>query len=371
MAEPCAPQPLDKWAVIDALGFAAPALGLTHREVGVLRALVSFLPQRHVAPGAPLIVFPSNAVLSQRLNGMPESTLRRHLARLCSTGLLARRDSPNRKRYVRRRMDAAPCPYGFDLAPLLARAAEIAALAEEARAEAEALVALREEVFLKRRHLEDLALEREGAGKMLPDSLPALLSHSRALLRRRPRADALEAVMQDLAEMTALLAPGETRELSASDARNERHQQKHYEDPTDKTRPQTVEAQAAKKAEKPALTVQGVTAACPELRSYFPDPIRHWPDLVALADRLAPMIGLGADVVEEARRVMGPQQAAAVVLCILQSLSSIANPGGYLRRLVHRAGEGAFDAAQMVARLLRKPMLSADNSGPPRGMIVS
>ncbi len=54
--------------------------------------------------------------------GMPASTLRRHLAVLVDAGLIVRRDSPNGKRYARKnRAGAIELAFGFDLSPLVVR----------------------------------------------------------------------------------------------------------------------------------------------------------------------------------------------------------------------------------------------------------
>ena len=62
-------------------------------------------------------MFPSNRKLMERLNGMPESTLRRHLASLAEIGIVTRKNSPNRKRYARRAGEGALMAFGFDLSP--------------------------------------------------------------------------------------------------------------------------------------------------------------------------------------------------------------------------------------------------------------
>lgn len=79
-----------------------------------------------------MVVFPSNKAICERLNGMPCSTMRRHLARLVEARLLMRRDSPNGKRYVRKRGEDRVA-FGFDLSPLYCRAEEIARAAEAVR----------------------------------------------------------------------------------------------------------------------------------------------------------------------------------------------------------------------------------------------
>ena len=66
---------------------------------------------------------PRHATLSDRAHGMPESTLRRHLAALVRAGIILRHDSPNGKRYARRGEGGEITDaYGFDLTPLVARA---------------------------------------------------------------------------------------------------------------------------------------------------------------------------------------------------------------------------------------------------------
>jgi len=77
---------VDKWKIYQALCEARPRLGITDRALAVLSALISFYPKAELAAGDSLIVFPSNAQLSRRANGMAEQTIRRHLAVLVSAG---------------------------------------------------------------------------------------------------------------------------------------------------------------------------------------------------------------------------------------------------------------------------------------------
>ena len=67
---------------------------------------------------------------------------------------MIRRDSPNGKRYARRGQGGSiEQAFGFDLTPLVARAAEFERLAGEVRAEARARHLLREEISLHRRDI--------------------------------------------------------------------------------------------------------------------------------------------------------------------------------------------------------------------------
>lgn len=115
-------------------------LGLTSNDVTVLTALISFLPRdRHTidgrTPSKLTVVFPSNASLSERANGIDERTLRRCLGRLEAARLITRKKSANGKRFPLRYGGIIRDAFGIDLDPLIqnhdALAAEALKIAEE------------------------------------------------------------------------------------------------------------------------------------------------------------------------------------------------------------------------------------------------
>ena len=137
-----------KWEIYQALCTARARLDISERSLAVLNALLTFHPETTLS-GEAIIVFPSNEQLSRRAHGMPASTLRRHLAVLVEAGLIIRRDSPNGKRYARRnRGGSIEFAYGFDLAPLLARADEFMQLATEVEDAARSLKLARERITI-------------------------------------------------------------------------------------------------------------------------------------------------------------------------------------------------------------------------------
>ena len=76
------------------------------------------------------IVWASNNFLMEQ-TGFSLATLRRHVRRLCHVGVLSMKDSPNGKRWGRRDADGVIIEaYGFDLAPLAARAEEFKGLCQ-------------------------------------------------------------------------------------------------------------------------------------------------------------------------------------------------------------------------------------------------
>lgn len=332
----------DKWILLSDLTRAARAYGLSHRTLSVLKALMTFLPGRAISarPG-PSVVFPANRTLSERLNGMPESTLRRHLAALVAAGIVSRRDSPNRKRFARRVSGAGGIAFGFDLAPLAQRAQEIADHAQEAqRAE--------EEHALLRARLSDLR------ARLLVDD--ELAEEVRKALRRKDN-------HAELQELIARLVPCATDETGASDSENERHIQD-----TDKKDSDSKEGQAEKAPGHPLPRLPQVIAACPSHRDFFPDTPRDWPGMLKVAEKMAPMIGIERSVLQDAQRTMGFETAAVTVLCLVERVGEIGNPGGYLRRLTQLARTGAYRADSAVKALLNRAdagELSADNSANP------
>lgn len=326
----------DKWALLAALTEAAEDHGLNHRTLGVLRALLSFYPDRALPrePGT-AVVFPSNATLSQRLNGMPESTLRRHLATLVKIGIVSRQDSPNRKRFARRHGLA----FGFDLSPLACAAEALLAAAERARERRDALAILRDRLALVRARL----LEVTPIAADDPD-----LEAARLILRRKARAEDLTAMLDTLEPRLAeqLPTPQPTDKMSASDSRNERHIQS--------TNKITLVGKSGDGAIAKQPDLSEVLENCNEYKSYFPATPPNWQGLITVSNRLHAMIGIAPSVYQLALRALGPERAATAVLCMLERIGQIRNPCGYLRALVTRSRTGDLNLDAMV-RACRTP----------------
>ena len=369
---------VNKWETLRELTAARQAFALSDRDLAVLEALVSFHPGNLLGGNedAP-IVHPSNASICERLKGMACSTMRRHLFRLVETGLVIRRDSPNGKRYARRHA-GEKVVFGFDLTPLIARQAEICAAAEAARAAAERLTRLRETVSLMRRDLAGLATYgaslRPGMG--LWDQLADLAAlTARALRRRLEIADieAMEANLSDALDTARnVLEPDAlTEDMSSNAAHNEQHLQNSKTDPYDlepclekakaagaapEDDPETTDETSAEPAERnlPNIPLGLVLATCPEIQTYTEDRIRHWHSLVRAADLVRPMMGISPSAWAEAKAAMGPEQAAVVLAAMLERFGEIHSPGGYLRSLSLKAGNGAFSCGPMIMALMRK-----------------
>ncbi|MDF1727066.1 MAG: plasmid replication protein RepC [Sulfitobacter sp.] len=333
----------DKWTLLANLTEAAETFELSHRTLTVLKALLTFLPTREIPAGAQAIVFPSNSTLSRRLSGMPESTLRRHLSKLVKSGIVSRHDSPNRKRYARRIGARTALAFGFDLTPLALLDAQLEERAEQARQQRAALCVLRDDVMCLRARLI--------AGQGESD----LTDEIARILRRKPALEILQAARETLTGLVDS-APA-SPDLSAPDSRNERHIQNttKYDFDSEKTQkpPKAERAVPVERAggREEGIDLKRVTRTCQAFRDFFPDLIRGWHDLVAIGDRISPMLGIDTPVLHHAKRVMGVERAAVVILCILEKAQAVRNPGGYLRHLTKLAGAGGFSVIPMLRAL--------------------
>ncbi|MCO8146373.1 replication initiation protein RepC [Rhodovulum tesquicola] len=349
----------DKWELFRELCAARAAFGISDRDLTVLNALISFHPGTILSETAPLIVFPSNAALSERAHGMAESTLRRHLAALVAAGLIARHDSPNGKRYAARGPNGTIArAFGFDLRPLLVQARRITHAAAEARAAADRMRRLREDVTLMKRDAIKLAEYAQQAGLQGNwDALNLRLHDIQRAMRRKLAFAELEILRDTLArlrdDLTALLT--ETDEMGGNDRENERHYQNsdtnilEFESCRETAKARTPEQGSS----PPALPLALVLKACPDILDYAPTAPRHWQELVALAGFVRGMMGISPDAWTEAQRDMGPEVAAITLAAILQRVSDIQSPGGYLRALSRKAADGSFSPGPMVMALLR------------------
>ncbi|OHV80885.1 plasmid replication protein RepC [Ensifer sp. LCM 4579] len=389
-------QSIDKWKLFRTLCEAKSVIGISDRSLAVLNALLSFYPGAELSRDNGLVVFPSNAQLSLRTHGMAETTLRRHLACLVETGLVIRRDSPNGKRYARRsRNGSIGEAFGFDLSPLLARAGEFKAAAAEIAAEQQHLRVLRERLSLCRRDvLKLIELAHESAPddgwQPFSDRFEALM----AGFPRKASAATLEAILAKLASLrdelrnhleTLLNLPKTT----ANDRQNGCHIQNSQPDSQSESEQgsgrgegtawgesqagsataASVESPSAEPARpscgvglKPGSTerfsreipLPAILQACPQIADYAPSGrVSNWKDLMTAAIVVRTMLNVSTDAYEDACAVLGYENTATVIACILERADRINSPGGYLRDLTRRARLQSFSIAPMVGALSR------------------
>jgi replication initiation protein RepC len=417
-----APAAVNKWQICRTLTEVRERIGVTDRSLSVLNALLSFHPETALSLPKPragaaddplaasgegasascdLVVFPSNRQLGQRAHGMAPATLWRHLTALVQAGLIIRRDSPNGKRYARK--DASgqerfSDAFGFDLTPLVARAPEFEAMAEEMRSAQNKRYLTKERISLMRRDVsKSIAL---GLDESLPGDWEAYRQRAMALMTplRRIRDDRdMEALAANLVVLRLDVAKAletciNVQNSTCNDHHNEQHQSNSNTNSDLVLEPASMEegpkievfAGTASEPEIKTYPLGLVMEACPDVREYAPGGrVKSWSEFLAAAGVVRPMIGISPDAWREAQDVLGQVEAHVVVATILQrSIHSseaetvpgpapgstvvvvngspaIKSAGGYLRALTvkARAGEFAFGPVLMALigqRLKRK-----------------
>jgi replication initiation protein RepC len=363
-----------KWQVFRAICTAKARIGVSERALAVLDALLSFHPETALS-GEDLIVFPSNQQLALRAHGMAPATLRRHLAALVDCGLVIRRDSPNGKRYARKGQGGEiALAFGFDLGPLVARADEFEAWAEQVRADERALRLVRERITICRRDIakmiatgveEGVPTRQNGRGPADWSEIHALY---RGILGRVPRT-ATRLELEPIAEELSLLADEvltllenhvKPKNMNANESHIDRHIQNSNPDSPIDFEPASRESRGPASEPKPqtAKMPEGgyplgmVLDACPDIADYSKGGISNWRDFLATASVVRPMLGISPSAWEEAQSVMGELPAGIVVAAILQRGEAINSAGGYLRDLTEKARGGQFSPGPMLMALI-------------------
>jgi replication initiation protein RepC len=377
-----------KWRILRALTLAKGRLGLSDRALNVLDALLTFHPETALTPGAGLTVFPSNRELALRARGPALKTLQRALAQLMEAGLIIRRDSPNGKRYARRGQGGEIAhAFGFDLTPLIARAAEIEAVAAEVEGEMRHIALLRERITLHRRDIAKtiaMAVEADAPG----DWHGFMVRHqalSGRLRRTEPMAD-LEPLAADLHELHVEVAKClegflKTHNMTCSDRQDGSDNQNSNTEPsesepcfreswgqassnpskTDRLPSSKVEQGSVSPPKPQAYPLGMVIDACPDLNDWAKSgSIAGWSDFVVAAGTARSALGISPSAYEDAREVMGEIPAAIVVAAILQKGESVRSPGSYLRGLTEKARGGDFTLGPMLMALLRAKVRSGE-----------
>ncbi len=399
---------IDKWKLFRSLCEARSMLGISDRALVVLNALLTFYPEAELAEANGLVVFPSNAQLSLRAHGMAPATLRRHLSALVEAGLIFRKDSPNGKRFARKarfgadeRAGGATSAtshireaFGFNISPLIARASEIEAFAQQVREARFRLKMMKEQVSLLRRDIDKLIVL--GAAELPHEDWSAKYAKFRGVIDDIPRQvdcndlepviDGLECIHLDISKLLEFRL--NTQNMSANESHNERHKQNSNTKYTSDLEPGFRESQgrsdeakdepfvnatcrrqdiqgvgeamaepilmpdAGNAAEKP-VPLGLVLKACPDIADYAKGGVGSWRDLMAAAVVVRSMLGVSPSAYEDACLVLGQERAAIVTACILQRAAHINSAGGYLRNLTEKAKNEEFSVWPMLLAQLR------------------
>ena len=331
----------ERHIVVATLRNAAPKLGLSASVISTLDAMLSCLaPKRNHHT-----VFASNTTLTFRRNGISDRTIRRHAAILQNTGLIVRRDSPNRKRFTKHSTNEGKAlRFGFDLSPLFARLHEIAAMAADVLREKEQINYLRTKI---RAAVNAILLNNPSDEKAI---------HTFRVLRHKLSLQDCERILAELpiavveAEATDDPAAIITTTMAASDGQNVRHLHRSNKEHIDKERNAQKGEVHNSHSELP-ITVPELLTACPEATQFALRKIETIHDVIAHARTLAPMIGISNQSYEDAQKELGPLRTAATVWAIMQFHDKIKTVGAYFRSITTGAKSIGFSPEKLVRRL--------------------
>lgn len=369
----------DKWMVFRDVKEAREVFRLQPYSIALLDALLTFYPDKELRQDAQMIVFPSNAQLMVRANGMSGATLRRHLAILVDAGLIVRKDSPNGKRYVRK--DGAgevERAFGFDLSPLLVRAEEFAVAAQQVASDRREFLKAKESLTLCRRDVRKIisAAIDEGAD----GDWEAFEAVYLDIVSRIPRTPSDADVTSILDEMQLLYGElinrldmmGNSEDVSTNAAHNERHIQNSKPESIYELEPRYEVAQGENSSQNSQPKRQPIKAfplgmvlrACPQIIDYGPTgQVGSWRDLMSAAVVVRSMLGVSPSAYQDACDAMGPENAAATIACILERGGHINSAGGYLRDLTRKTERGEFSLGPVLMALLKRNSECVDETG--------
>lgn len=302
-----------------------------------------------------LLVWPSNAYLMAK-TGLAERTLRYVLKGLIAEGLLGAKDSANGKRFgIRNQQGQIVDAFGFDLNPLYVRRGEFQGLLERQKAIRSSLRRTFEQITVCRRAITEAlqALSLSFPGLSVADLLADLAELTLKTPRRSLKGDpeALEALLR---LWMNLRIRAEERFYEAGNGGTDCRHIESNNGPSGITCKKVIEDDHA----PAAVPVDLVVEACPAHKTYYQQPIRSERDLVAAAEYLRPVLGAHASAWNEAKELLGPIAAAAVLFLVLERYDrnpeAMKNPGGYFRAMARTTAERRINLGLELMEMRRK-----------------
>lgn len=335
-------------------------LGLTTNDLAVLTALISFLPRenREIQGSQRLtltVVFPSNASLSERANGLDERTLRRSLGRLSAAELIQRKNSANGKRFPLRYGGVIRDAFGIDLKPLIQKYGSLATQALQLTEERERLRSLKAEALTLRASL--LQQTRFDEAKL------STLNMIRNVLRRTTLT--VDAVLSIISELRALGADtdasyGEhhaaakagaednlqavehrphtpdSNNLPATNGQNVRHIESIKKDikkiatATEHRDDQTPQTKPSMNRDPARMAWEDFT----HVAEFFPEPPRTGEAFTRILYDLGRLLRIGQDELRRGIQKAGATKLLLVFDYLIAKADTIKNPHAYFERIL-------------------------------------
>lgn len=378
----------------------AHVIGLKAGHLMLLDTLAAFTKPCDWEKGARPIVWPSNDYLTAS-TGYSLSALKRQLRRLAEVGLITYRDSSNGKRWGHRDKEGRIVEaFGFDLSPLAARTADFEALHAEMQAERKRAKELLHEVTVLRRTIGAIVDSTLASNDVelwhgirlrynaLMTELRSVARDTSALARIHQsflalREEAETAMGSDLAHADLAAEPpcasDRSAKMNPTGSDSAPHIQitiqsqsvicKGIEKVMEEVAPaggksegwrggDEMYTRGSMADERPltmdgTLSVRSILYGCPafaEMAHGIGGHIDTWRDLVVIAERIRPIIGISQDAWASAQSVMSREVAAAALALVTDKYSDgvVSSPGGYLRGLTEKATVGELHLARSI-----------------------
>lgn len=318
----------DVWAIFRALRDSHTQFGLRPGHMQTLQAMLSFLK-----PGHGETVFASNSEICRRVGGIDERTLRRHIDRFLELGFMTRHDSPNRKRYRVRSSDGQCISYGLSLTPLIERANELLAIAQEVENRRRDGIFLRKQILTRLAQLEEF------------DTESTFTSEVRKVLRRKLSIVEYRALLAkadaECGFMSTTVDTPRATVLTANDGQIDRHLSKSEKEDKD--------LESTTHAEKPE--VRTLITVCDQATAFATGGLRTWKDVEDHARTLAPMMGIHPTTFEKAKTAVGPQKASCAIFIMLQLGKRIRDFGAYFHSITLGRRVQQFNPSHLLEKL--------------------
>ena len=170
--------------------------------------------------------------------------------------------------------------------------------------------------------------------------------------------------MQSLREtiINALEMQIKSEKIDTDDVRFDRHIQNSHTESINELEPSSredlkatpIETLRPTRPQIKAFPLVMVLQACPDIADYAPGgTIPDWRALMSAAVVVRTMLGVTPSAYQDACEVMGAENAAVAMACILERAGHINSAGGYLRDLTAKARRGEFSLGPMLMALMR------------------
>lgn len=348
------PLSLDRWEFVSLVTALRREIGLSDRDVTVLRAHISALPHGPLSSRNQNISFMGLTEVSERTCGMDERRIRRGETRLEEAGIVIRRLSANGRRFPERDGSGSIVnAYGIDLSPIFEKYLELLDLRYRLNEERLALRQRRNKLSAR---LQDLLRRLAGAGLGFPEWAEKLHRTVRNATRRKTvKLEDLISLEGELDKLEDKMIPIDpeisdetpTHTNSYDDMKSAVAPDKNAEDDGQCVRHiESKQKENIKKGDRAfhPQRIASVWKQTRDLQEFYPESPQVERKLAEVLIQFSSFIGLGQTAVTRSLAVLGWESMVLVVDYMAGNIAKITRPEGYLASMIR-----SYEAGQPIA----------------------